>query len=141
VHLVAVLFDEPVPDFFRDRAPSDEAMQLAAAQLWASKNDRVPSRIIHAIAKRTPSPVHGSHPPESVPVPAGFTGVLARMERQKDKVTRVFDAWRRGMLRRDALAETVDLFVKREQLFDLLENEQPECRSVTPVSRREPDAG
>jgi hypothetical protein len=141
LHLVAALFDVQVPEFFRDRVPSDEAMQLAAAQLWASKSDRVPSRIVHAMAKRAPSPVHASHPPEAVPIPAGFTGVLARVERQKDKVTRVFDAWRRGMLRRDALAETVDLFVKREQLFDLLENEQPERQAVTPVSRRESDAG
>lgn len=123
LHLANILLDAPIPDAVRDRRPSDEALALAAEQLWSTKTYKIPPQLLFFLSRTQLAPVHDhAHAEwEAVPVPTGVAGLRARAERDWKRVVRLFDAFRRGALRPRNLRATVDLFRKRERLFALME--------------------
>jgi len=124
LRLANALLDTPLPDFVRERATSEEALVLAAEQLWFTKEHRIPPQLLFLFARKRLSPVH-EHGGEEVAVPRGAAGWRARADRQWDRVARFFDAFRRGALRPRNLRKTVDLFRKRERLFSIMEKARP----------------
>ena len=121
VALANILLDAPIPSIYRDRTPSTEALAIAAEQLWIVEKSRVPTSITYSVARRAPTPVHAQVAAETVPVPGGMRGARARAERQFERARSVLSAIRRGAMRPSVIASDVDLFLKRERLFALVE--------------------
>ena len=124
--LANVLLDAPLPEPFRALAPSDEAIAIAAEQLWVVKEKRIPGGIAHLLTGIRPAPVHADahETRESVPIPHGLAGVRARFERQWHRAARVVEATRRGAMRPRNVAAMLDLWRKRERLFTLVERKR-----------------
>jgi hypothetical protein len=120
VTLAHLLLRSPLPELYRRRPPADEALSIAAEQLWVMQKDRLPTRVTYAVAGRFPTPVH-ARAGERVPIPAGMRGAQARAQREWQRARRVLSAIRRGTLRPSIVATDVDLFLKRERLFAIVE--------------------
>jgi hypothetical protein len=120
VTLAHLLLRSPFPEWYRQRPPSDEALSIAAEQLWIMQKERLPTRVTYAVAGRFPTPVH-ERAGEMVPVPSGIRGAQARAQREWQRARRVLSAIRRGTLRPGIVAADVDLFLKRERLFAIVE--------------------
>lgn len=121
ITLSHILLGSPIPDVYEDRAPSPEALAIAAEQLWITDEHFVPARITQKLAGREPAPIYDGTP-QTVPVPKGLR---FRMAREWKRVRRAIRAVRTGGLRPRNVAKSVDLYLKRERLFALLENERP----------------
>lgn len=117
VSLAHVLLHAPVPAALAGRTPSDEAMRLAAEQLWIIDKAPVHQRITHTVAGHRPAPVHANVAATRAPMP----GLRAHASRELTRARRVFSDLRRGVLRPRMIASEVDLFRKRERLFALVE--------------------
>ena len=121
ITLAHILLGSPIPDVFENRRPSLEALAIAAEQLWVTDEHFVPTRITQALAGGAPAPIyHGT--PRAVPVPKGMR---FRIGREWKRVLRAMRAVRTGGLRPRNVAKSVDLHLKRERLFAMLENERP----------------
>ena len=121
ITLAHILLGSPIPDVYEDRRPSREALAIAAEQLWVTDEHFVPARITQALARRPAAPIyHGTA--QAVPVPKGLR---FRVGREWKRVRRAIRAVRTGGLRPRNVARSVDLYLKRERLFALLENEHP----------------
>lgn len=121
VTLAHLLLRSPMPALYRDRPLSDEALSIAAEQLWIVQKNRLPPRVMYSVAGRFPTPVHAHVPKSNTPMPSGLRGLTARAARQWQRARRVFSAVRRGTMRPSVVATDVDLFLKRERLFALIE--------------------
>lgn len=121
--LAHLLLRSPMPALYRQRPPSDEALSIAAEQLWITHKNRLPLRVMYTVAGRFPAPVHALAR-EKVPVPSGLRGAQARVSRQWQRARRVLSAIRRGAMRPRAIAAAVDLFLKRERLFAIVEKRE-----------------
>ena len=121
VTLAHLLLRSPMPALYRDRLLSNEALSIAAEQLWIVQKYRLPPRVMYSVAGRFPTPVHAHVPKSNTPMPSGLRGVTARVARQWQRARRVFSAVRRGTMRPSVVATDVDLFLKRERLFALIE--------------------
>lgn len=117
VALAHILLNAPVPDALADRKASDEALRLAAEQLWIVDKTPVHQRIAHTFAGHRPAPVHAHVASTRVPTP----NLRARATRGITQARRVFQDLRRGTLRPRVIASEVELFRKRERLFALVE--------------------
>lgn len=126
VTLAHLLLCAPMPAAYRDRPVSDEALSIAAEQLWIVQKNRLPPRVMYSVAGRFPTPVHAHVPKGTAPVPAGLRGVSARAARQWQRARRVLSAIRRGTMRPSIVTADVDLFLKRERLFALIEARKSE---------------
>lgn len=126
VTLAHLLLRAPMPALYRDRQLSDEALSIAAEQLWIVQKNRLPPRVMYSVAGRFPTPVHAHVPKSNAPVPSGLRGVSARAARQWQRARRVLSAFRRGTMRPSVVATDVDLFLKRERLFALIEERESE---------------
>lgn len=118
ITLAHLLLRAPMPALYRDRTQSDEALAIAAEQLWLVEKVSLPPRVLFAAAGKSPSPVHAGVEGKSLPLPS----VRARATREWHRVRRMLNAIRRGKMRPKAVAADVDLFLKRERLFALVEN-------------------
>jgi len=126
VWLAHLLLRSPLPVLYRDRPPSNEALSIAAEQLWIVHKNRLPPRVMYSVAGRFPTPVHAQVPKGKASVPTGLRGVSARAARQWQRARRVLSAFRRGTMRPSVVSADVDLFLKRERLFALIENRKSE---------------
>jgi hypothetical protein len=120
IEVAALLLDAPVPQVYKDRHSSPEAISLAVEQLLADDSKAVPERITHAIAGRVPSPTYEGVR-RTVPAPTGWH---QRVRREWRRVKLALRALRNGGLRPRNVKRSVDLLLKRERLVDLLENER-----------------
>ncbi len=114
--------ESPLPEIYRHRPPSAEALSIAAEQLWILERDRLPMRVVYALAGRSLTPVHALVPAERAAVPPGLHGIRARTARYRDRAGRVWQAIRRGHLRPSVVTADAELFLKRERLFAIVEN-------------------
>jgi hypothetical protein len=121
VALANILLGAPMPAIYRDRKPSPEALVIAAEQLWVAEKARVPTSITYGIARRVPTPVHAQVAPAMVALPRGMDGTRARAARQFDRARKLLAAIRRGALRPSVIASDLDLFLKRERLYAIVE--------------------
>jgi hypothetical protein len=133
VALAHLLLRSPMPALYRARwlsneALSNEALSIAAEQLWIVQKNRLPPRVMYSVAGRFPTPVHAHVPKSNAPMPSGLRGVTARAARQWQRVRRVLSAVRRGTMRPSVVATDVDLFLKRERLFALIEQRERPLR-------------
>jgi hypothetical protein len=112
-----------MPAAFEHAVPAAEALAIAAEQLWARKDKRIPGTITELIAHASPAPVHPHAAMQTVSLPAGLVGVRLRASRQWQRIRKTFAALQEGRLRPHNIAENVDLFRKRERLFTILEND------------------
>ena len=131
VTLAHLLLRSPMPALYRARllsneALSSEALSIAAEQLWIVQKNRLPPRVMYSVAGRFPTPVHAQVPRSNAPMPSGLRGVTARAARQWQRARRVLSAVRRGTMRPSVVATDVDLFLKRERLFALIEERKLE---------------
>ena len=126
VWLAHRLLRSPLPALYRDRPPSNEALSIAAEQLWIVHKNRLPPRVMYSVAGRFPTPVHAQVPKGKAGVPTGLRGVSARAARQWQRARRVMSAFRRGTMRPSVVSADVDLFLKRERLFALIEKRKSE---------------
>ena len=124
VTLAHLLLRSPLPALYRDRPLSHEALSIAAEQLWIVQKNRLPPRVMYSVAGRFPTPVHAHVPKSNASVPSGLRGISARAARQWQRARRVLSAFRRGTLRPSIVATDVDLFLKRERLFALIEEKK-----------------
>ena len=121
IELAYILLGAPVPDVYKDRHSSPEAISLAVEQLMLTERTVVPVRLTQAIARRVPLATH--HGVRRIaPAP---TGLRYRVRHEWTRVQRVLSALGNGGLRPRNVARSVDLFLKRERLVALLENERP----------------
>jgi hypothetical protein len=121
IALAEILLGSPVPDIYKNRHPSPEALSIAAEQLWATDEHFVPTRITQRLAGAAPAPMfHGTGMKVEAP-----SGLRFRAHREWKRVRNAITALRTGGLRPRNVAKSVDLYVKRERLFALLENERP----------------
>ena len=102
------------------RAISDEALFIAAEQLWIVEKPRLPT-VVLAVAGQAPAPVHAHVASTNAPMPAGLRGIRTRASREWQRARRVLTAIRRGGLRPSIVAKDVELLRKRERLFNLVE--------------------
>lgn len=116
VALAHVLLHAPLPAVYRDRKPSPEALVIAAEQLWITEKGRVPTGITYRIAQRQPAPVHARVASSIAP-----QSTRAAAARQLGRLKNVLSAFRRGAMRPSVIASDLDLFLKRERLFAIVE--------------------
>jgi hypothetical protein len=121
VSLAALLLGAPVPPPLAAHRASQEAIELAAEQLWIVEKGSVPPRITQIVAGAGFTPVHAGVPSHHAPVPAGIAGAHARAARGLELMRRVFRSGARGGLRPGNVSSEVELFRKRERLFAMLE--------------------
>jgi len=119
--LAHLLLGAPVPPPLAARAVSDEALAIAAEQLWIVEKNVVPPRITHVVAGAELTPVHAAVPAHHAPVPKGMAGVQARVARGIELVSHVLKAGARGGFRPRVLSREVELFRKRERLVAVVE--------------------
>jgi hypothetical protein len=124
LELAHVLLDSPVPAPFAAKRPSAEALVLAAAQLTAQKEPRVPERVAYLLGAPRPSPVHRDGARHRAPLPPGLAGVRVAMRRQWRRAAKAVTFLTRGALRPRAVADYVTLLRDRERLFTLVESER-----------------
>jgi hypothetical protein len=128
VTLAHRLLGSPLPEIYRARMISAEALAIAAEQLWVVERNRLPPRVMYAAAGQFPTPVHAQVPRSKAAVPSGLRGIGARAARQWQRMRRVWTAFRRGTMRPSVVAADVDLFLKRERLFALIESREHPSR-------------
>ncbi|MDQ3280049.1 MAG: nucleotidyltransferase family protein [Acidobacteriota bacterium] len=123
VWLAHILLDAPLPEVFRERMPSRDALSMAADQLWATSHAPVPAALVFLLARTNRAPVHADAHASWKPLyaPAGVSGLRQRIARQWQRVQRFFAGLRKGSLHPRNIAREVSLFHKRERLFAMLE--------------------
>ena len=100
----------------------DEALPLAALQLWPSERDRVPHPIIVAFDGRAGTPMTPHLHRDKVIMPRGAARLRVRASRVVLLAGRLAGAVARGALRPSNVATALALFRKRERLIALMEN-------------------
>jgi len=105
------------------RADVEEALPLAASQLWWKFSDRFPTKIVFALEGHMPARVHHDLDFVRVPYPRGFAGIVVRARRHSLRVMRLFSSLGKGKLRPSHIAAARDLFRKRERLAKLMGSE------------------
>lgn len=127
LRVVETLFGTPVPDAARTTPVREEALLLAAQQVWTSRSKRVPPRLLQLLTRKLPSPVHGGL--GTAVAPGRVTGV-ARLARQSARIGRFASAFASGALRPRHVLEEAELLEKREKLFAIVEEESGRGRRV-----------
>lgn len=122
VALAHEMLDAPLPPGFVMTDDIRDAMPLAEAQLWADARERVPPRILFAIARQQPSPVYGHLTETEGQRASGVAAVTATVERAWIRLLRTFSALRRGALKPARISAAVDRFRQRERLVELMES-------------------
>jgi hypothetical protein len=120
LHLAHHLLGAPLPAVFADRPPTDEALSIAAEQLWADPDDHPPIRVTVALAGFKPSPFHEHLAPHAVHF-SRWARARSALQRIWKRLARVAASVARGTMRRRNVAESVDLYFKREKLFTMME--------------------
>ncbi|HYC89054.1 MAG TPA: nucleotidyltransferase family protein [Thermoanaerobaculia bacterium] len=121
VSLAHLLLDAPVPAALAAHAASEEALALAAEQLWIVEKGTVPPRLTFIATGTELSPVHAGVPAHHAPVPPGIAGARARVARGLELLRRVATSGARGGLSRRVFSREVELFRRRERLFAMME--------------------
>jgi hypothetical protein len=121
VSLAALLLDAPVPPAIASHSVSDEALALAAEQLWIADKGIVPPRITQLVAGTAYTPVHGNVPGHQAPLPGGLAGTRARVMRGLDLMRRLLTSATHGGLHPRTVAREAELFRKRERLYEVVE--------------------
>jgi hypothetical protein len=130
VALAHLLLDAPVPAALAAHPASEEALALAAEQLWIVEKGTVPPRLTFVAAGTEFSPVHAGVPAHHAPVPAGMAGARARVARGLELLRRVTTSGVRGGLAPRVFSREVELFRRRERLFAMVEKPSArDCRA------------
>ena len=116
--LAHILLDAPLPDSLANRSTSEEALALAAEQLWIPSKSAVPPSVTFAIGGGAPQPMHVRAAATTVPMPGGVLGARLRAARGLDRMRRMLSA----TLHPREVASEVELHRKRERLYALLED-------------------
>lgn len=115
--LAHILLGAPLPDALAARSTPDEALEIAAGQLWGPEKPDLPRRVTYAIGGGAPEPVHAHVEATTVPVPHGVEGVKARAVRFASHVRRAVAA----AARPGEIASEAHLHRQRERLFSIVE--------------------
>lgn len=123
--LAHILLDAPLPRAFADRGAPEEALAIAAEQLWITAKSTVPPTVTFAIGGGAPKPMHTHVPGTTAAMPGGMDGVRVRATRSLERLRRVLSA----TVRPRAIASEVEMHRKRERLYAIVE--KPARRTPT----------
>jgi hypothetical protein len=126
VHLCHQLFGAPLPPGFEEDDVPEEALRIAAAQIWTTNAQRVPPRILYTMAGELPASGHPHVAGSTVPRPGGVTGAAARAYRVWLRLRRGTAAIANGALDPRNVKEALRLFRERERLLDLMQDRHPQ---------------
>jgi putative nucleotidyltransferase-like protein len=122
VTLAHHLLYAPLPEVIANHPPSDEALALAAEQLWIVEKTPVAPRITHALSRTKYTDVHTTIPTTAAPTPIGLRGLRANLARETHQLRRAMTALREAALRPRRVATEIELHRKRERLFAIVES-------------------
>ncbi len=117
VTLAHILLDAPMPRAFADRRASDEALAIAAEQLWMTAKLSVPAMVMYAIGGGASKPVHMHVPGTTVAMPRGVEGARLRVTRGVERLRRLLSA----TMQPRVFASDVEAHRKRERLYAIVE--------------------
>lgn len=124
VWLSHLLLDAPLPEVFRTRPPRDEALRMAAEQLWSVRRARIPAALLHLLAGTDRAPLHAAAHATWAPIlprPRGLKGIESRLQKGALRMRRFWSAVLDGALSPGRVASEVVHLRDRERLFEIVE--------------------